>query len=177
MNATNQQLAFARVQGQAAETAHSALTRRAHRQAGVFQLHLALEAYAAELLEPTKLRLSIQPGPKMFTDLLEGFRAAGRVSPELEELAGLEQDPSSWLCHLHQWFANLLNLGGEGRRSSVLAETSLTHPDVPETESIGLINVTETEESRSGPSPALFTEVMESAKALIERQRGSGQEY
>jgi hypothetical protein len=177
VNATNQQLAFARVQAQAGEKVSSALAQRAHRQAAIFQLHLALEAYATELLESAKLNLAIHSGPRMFGHLLAGFTAAGKASPELVELADLEQDPSSWLSQLYQWFGNLVSLEDESHRSSVLAETTLTQLDAPSTDSIALIEITEAAESRLRFSSELFREVIKSATILIERQRGNSQEY
>lgn len=185
MNVTNQQLAFARVQAQAGENATSALARRAHWQAGVMQLGLALESYAAELRESAKLKVPVRPGAHMFSGLLEDFKAAGKASAELDELASLERNPASWLSILQQWTQDLLNLGGEGgerHHSSVLAETSLTQSGhaqskVRGADMIALIDVVEASDNAPAFSESLFQDAIRSATVLIERQRGNSLEY
>lgn len=175
MNATNQQLAFARIQAQAAHGASSAFNRRAHWQAAVIQLNLALECYAGELRELAKLKAALVPGEHLFRHLLKAFKASGKVSPELEELALLEQQPSSWLKVIQQWGRAPISLGSAIGRASILAETSLTELAVTSATAINVVNL-----ANDNPQPfdeALFDEALRAAHELIDRQRRCSAEY
>lgn len=177
MNLTNQQIAFARVQLEAGSQASSPLSRRAHWQAGVFQLSLALECYARELQEQNKIRDALEPGPKLFSHLSKSAQAVGKICMEAEQLAALEADPSSWLSRLWRWKSALISLGLEGRRRSVLAETSLTEAEKQQAGVIELVDL-----GGQGPHPSAFSEellreTLNAFTALLERQRDDSAEF
>lgn len=186
MNVTNQQLAFARVQVQAARKADSPLVRRAHWQAAVFQLNSALEAYALELQRGAKLAFPLEKGRLLFTRMLSEFEAAGTGSAELGELVHLEQDAGSWLARTHQWAENLQDLGGDQNRQSLLAETSLTRSQQEETVKdaeagrADRIELVDADAEPAGPAPfneMLLQEALELAAELVGRQRESSSEW
>ena len=175
MNATNQQLAFARIQAQAARSADSTFARRAHWQAAVIQLNLALECYAAELQELAKLKGQLKSGEGLFRCLLEEFEASAKVSPELEELAFLEQQPASWLSVVQQWGRTPVSLGSAIGRSSILAETTLTELEAKSTSMINIVHV-----ANDGSQPfdeAIFEGALRETRELIDRQRLCNAEY
>lgn len=189
MQISNQQLAFARVQAQAAATAGTQLMRRAHAQAGVFQLGAAMQAYAEELQQAAKQNFAVTPGPGMFTELLEKFQSQGLGSAELEELALLERDGQSWLRNLQQWNASLMSLWGAKRASSFLAETSLestngkgedTDAEKERPDNAGVITLIDVESMEANAlsfSDALFEEAIKGAAELFERQRANSVEW
>jgi hypothetical protein len=174
MNATNQQLAFARIQVQAAESAASTLVRRAHWQACVLQLSLALESYASELCNAVKLDTAVRFGPRLFSHLAEDAHSMGRDSAELNELAQLEQEGSSWLAALGRWHQAVLSIGVESHKSSVLAETSLTEQERSDT--IKLVEVAEAA-GAPGFGGDRLQNLLAEAAGLIERQRQNSAEY
>lgn len=177
MNLTNQQLTFARVQLEAAANATSTLSRRAHWQASVAQLVLALECYAGELQGLYGLKSPLSVGAELFSTLVRDAQHAGKVCVEAEQLASLEKDRTSWLSRLWQWQNNLPRLAMSTSRRSVLAETSLTEAEKQRSAGIDIIDVSEQEVDSLGFSEQRLKDTLNMFSSLVERQRSDGAEF